>query len=162
MPDPSLIALYWPDRPTSTRVTPWTWIALTDPDRDALAEFAAHWVDHHNRIYAVAEDQLIPPCWRQHPRLAVELAVMAWMWYSAHHDPTGIVERAGEFYLRHLPGFHSRLPALLGRSPSECGEGQHPPTWRKDTEQKTNNWSRENILDIEHENRELFKTIRFQ
>ena len=35
---------------------------------------------------------------------------MTWLWYSAHRDPTATAERAGEFYLRYLPGFRTRLP----------------------------------------------------
>ena len=85
-----------------------------------------------------------------------ELAVMTWLWYSAHRDPTATAERAGEFYLRHLPGFRSRLPQTLGRSPVECRKGHHPSTWRRDADQSASEWAADpdgadhHLADINH------------
>jgi len=135
-PHQQLLDDYWPDQPKTTkRRPPWTWSALAAPERLALTEKIGDWVDTYNQTYAVTEDQLIPPCWPQHPWLAHELAVITWLWYSAHRDPTATAERAGEFYLRHLPGFRARLPQTLGRSPVECRKGHHPTTWRRDADQ---------------------------
>ena len=55
---------YWPDQPKTTkRRPPWTWSALTAPERLALTERIGDWVDSYNQCYAVSEEQLIPPCW---------------------------------------------------------------------------------------------------
>ena len=134
-PFQQLLENYWPDQPKSTkRRPPWTWSILTAPERIALTAKIGDWVSAYNQCYAVAEDQLVPPCWPKHAWLAHELAVMTWLWYSAHRDPTATAERAGEYYLRYLPGFRTRLPQTLGRSPVECRKGHHPSTWRRDAD----------------------------
>jgi hypothetical protein len=42
--------------------------------------------------------------------------------------------QAGEYYLRHLPAFRSRVDRLLGVSPGEYRRCEHPTTWRQDTD----------------------------
>ncbi|TDQ00605.1 hypothetical protein EV186_102466 [Labedaea rhizosphaerae] len=42
--------------------------------------------------------------------------------------------QAAEYYLRYLPGFQSRLDEMLGRSPMECRQGNHPSSWRRDVD----------------------------
>lgn len=149
-PEQGLKQDYWPDQPKTTkRRPPWTWSALNAPERLALAAKIGHWVSDYNNCYAISEDQLVPQCWPQHPWLAHELAVITWLWYSAHLDPTATAERAGEFYLRYLPGFRLRLANALGRSPVECRKGTHLATWRRDAEQPTNQRPTERS-DVDH------------
>ena len=110
-PDHQLLENYWPDQPkTGKRRPPWTWSALTAPERLALTARIGDWVGTYNQCYAVAEDQLIPPCWPKHRWLAHELAVMTWLWYSAHRNPTATAERAGEFYRPLPPRFPHPTP----------------------------------------------------
>jgi hypothetical protein len=142
-----IMAMYWPDKPTSTRQPAWTWSALTDTDRSALDVMVTDWAAHYNQVYAVREQDAIPPCWRQHPWLAQELAVMVFLWWSAHRDPTATPERAAEFYLRHLPGFRARLAGMLGRSPTECQQGLHPETWRRDLDTTITDWPPQHCTD---------------
>ena len=156
-PFQQLLQDYWPDQPKTTkRRPPWTWSILSATERLALTSRIGDWVDNYNRCYAVEAEQLIPPCWPKHPWLAHELAVMTWLWYSAHRDPTATAERAGEFYLRYLPGFRSRLPGTLGRSPVECRKGQHPDTWRRDADLPRSEWAADpdgvdhHLADLEH------------
>jgi len=140
-PDQHLMQNYWPDQPKTTkRQPPWTWAALNAPECHALASMIGDWVSSFNRCYAVEAEQLIPPCWSKHPWLAYELSVLTWLWYSAHRDPTATAERAGEYYLRYLPGFRARLSATLGRSPVECRKGQHPNSWRQAADQAIEQW----------------------
>jgi hypothetical protein len=74
----------------------------------------------------------------------------------AHRDPTATAERAGEFYLRYLPGFRARVPQTLGRSPVECRKGHHPTTWRRDADQPITQWPTDpdkvdhHLADIDH------------
>jgi hypothetical protein len=116
------------------RRPPWTWAALTPTEQAALARLIDVWVQAYNRVHAITPNELIPPCWRQHPALAAELAVQLWVWYFAHLDRKTTPLQAGEYYLRHLPAFRSRIDRLLGVSPGECRRGEHPTTWRQDTD----------------------------
>lgn len=109
----------------------WAWSALDDDERAALARVVEVYVATYNAVYAVTEDELIPPCWRHHPGLAHELAVQLWLWYWANMDPKATPGMAGDYHGRHLPGFRSRVDRLLGKSPKECRRGDHPETWRK-------------------------------
>lgn len=114
---------------------PWTWSTLIGAERAALARVVNEFAAHYNQAYATCEDDLIPPCWPHHPGLAYELATHLWLWYGAHMDPNATVAGAGDYYLRHLPGFRHRLTHLLGQSPGECRRAQHPRSWRKDADQ---------------------------
>ena len=130
-----LLALFHPpanaDEP---RRHPWTWPALHSDERVALVRMIDVWVDTYNHVHATRPSDLVPPCWRRHPGLATELAVQVWLWYAAHIHPQTTPVIAGEYYLRHLPGFRARLDHLLGASPPECRRGEHPDTWRSDTD----------------------------
>lgn len=117
------------------RRPPWTWAALDRAERAALARMVDVFVSTYNHVHAVKDNELVPPCWRRHPALAAELAVQVWLWYFAHMDPKASPAVAGDYYGRHLPGFRSRVDRLLGVSPGECRQGEHPDTWRKEAEQ---------------------------
>lgn len=123
-----------PANDNQPRRPPWTWAALDQTERAALARMIDVWVDTYNHIHAITPTELIPPCWPRHPALATELAVQLWLWYHAHMDPRTTPLIAGDYYLRHLPGFRSRIDRLLGASPGECRRGEHPNTWRHDTD----------------------------
>jgi hypothetical protein len=116
------------------RRPPWTWSALNAGERAALARMIDVWVDTYNDVHATRPTDLLPPCWRHHRGLAAELAVQVWLWYAAHIHPHTTPLIAGEYYLRHLPGFRTRVDHLLGASPSECRRGEHPDSWRHDTD----------------------------
>lgn len=127
------------DTPASAsqpRRPPWTWTALERSERAALARMIDVYVSTYNHVHAITENELVPPCWRQHPGLATELAVQVWLWYFAHLDPNTSPAIAGDYYGRHLPGFRSRLDRLLGVSPGECRRGEHPDTWRTDAQER--------------------------
>lgn len=121
------------DRPD--RLPPWTWPERTREDEARLAGVVGAWVESWNAVYVVKPDDVIPPCWDQHPWLATELAVMALHWYAVHHDRQATITAAAEFYARYLPAFRDRLPAMLGRNPGGCRRGSHSSTWRKDADE---------------------------
>jgi hypothetical protein len=102
------------------RRPPWTWAALTPTEQEALARMIDVWVDSYNHVHAITPTELIPPCWRQHPALAAELAVQLWLWYLSHLDRKATPAIAGEYYLRHLPGFRTRVDRLLASPPANA------------------------------------------
>jgi hypothetical protein len=116
------------------RRSPWTWSLRSPEEAAALGDLIGAFVACFNETFASSEDDLIPPCWAHHPALATELAAHIWLWHAAHHDPQPGTGLSGDYYLRHLPGFRSRITATLGRSPTECRQGQHPDTWRSEVD----------------------------
>ncbi|HET9139274.1 hypothetical protein [Actinophytocola sp.] len=133
-----------PGKDRQPRRPPWTWSARPAAEQAALARLIELWVASYNQVHAITPAELIPPCWPQHPALATELAVQLWLWYAAHLDPRTTPAIAGEYYLRHLPGFRTRLDRLLGVSPGECRRGEHPRTWRQDTDIQRNRYPHTN------------------
>lgn len=132
-----LIALYHADpAPRGDQVPPrrppWTWSILTKTEAAALEVVVAQFVESYNEVHATAPRHLIPPCWPHHPGLAVELAALAWTWYAAHVDPAATAHQVAEYYERYLPGFRNRMNDMLGRSPMECRQGNHPDSWRSE------------------------------
>ena len=132
----TLLALY--DTTGSDRRPPWTWSVLDVRERAALARMIDVWVDTYNHVHVTKISDIIPSCWRSHPALATELAVQVWLWYTAHIHPQTAPLIAGDYYLRHLPGFRTRVSSMLGTSPPECRRGEHPASWRDDAERQLN------------------------
>lgn len=118
------------------RPPPWAWATLTDAERQVLARLIEAFVATYNRVYAVNDSDLLPPCWRRHPGLAADLAVHVWLWYATHLDPTATPFTAGDYYRLHLPAFRGRVDRLLGASPPECRQGEHHDTWRSDADRQ--------------------------
>ncbi|WP_447002375.1 hypothetical protein ACRAKI_21875 [Saccharothrix isguenensis] len=118
------------DEPAAVRRTPWTWAALSHEEAAALRRTVRRWVADYNLVHAVSSRELIPDCWPQHPGLAHDLAVMVWVYYDSHHDRRTTPLMAGDYHLRHLPGFRSRLDRWLGSDPTSCRAGEHPASWR--------------------------------
>lgn len=57
------------------RRPPWTWAALNHDERLALLRMCHVYVASYNRVHAVGEEEIIPPCWVLHEQLVAELAV---------------------------------------------------------------------------------------
>jgi hypothetical protein len=116
--------------PAAVRRTPWTWAALSDEQAAALRRTVRQWVADYNAVHAVTSRELIPGCWPLHPGLAHDLSVMVWVYYDSHHDRRSTPLMAGDYHLRYLPGFRSRLDHWLGSDPASCRAGEHPVSWR--------------------------------
>ncbi|MEO6086787.1 MAG: hypothetical protein ABIQ18_27100 [Umezawaea sp.] len=127
-----------PGRP---RATPWTWAALDNNTAAALSRLIDQWVHYYNRVHAVTPKELVPPCWSSHHGLAHRLAVMAWAYYYAHHDPAATPFMAADYHARYLSGFRGDLDRLLGRDPMACRSGDHPKTWRSTTDEQADQYS---------------------
>ncbi len=89
-------------------------------------------VADYNEVWALADDDTIPPCWHRHPALAHDLAALTWAYYQAYLDPTATPELALRFQA-HLPKFRSRLDDWLGADPAACRDNSHSRTWRRST-----------------------------
>ncbi|MHA6803259.1 hypothetical protein [Salinifilum ghardaiensis] len=113
---------------------PWNWSLLTPAEQDALAGLIDDWVATYNHALATARAEIVPACWRQHPGLAIDLAVQVWLYYANHRSSNATPGFAAEYYGRHLPGFRGRVASYLGESASDCREGRHPHDWRADLE----------------------------
>ncbi|WP_142065300.1 hypothetical protein [Pseudonocardia kunmingensis] len=129
-PDLELLLALYSDNRNPQRRLPWTWSVLTSTERAALARLIDAYSATFNHLYAITEDELIPPCWRRHPGLATELAVQLWLWYAAHRDPQATPLVAADYYLRHLPGFRARVTTLG----AECRQGEHVEAWHRDVD----------------------------
>lgn len=112
------------------RRIPWSWHSLGDGDRATLARAIDAYVEHFNTTHVTSDDDTVPQCWRLHPGLADDLAVMLWLWYTAYLDPAARLPDVADYVSRHVPSFATRLNRHLGRSPAECRAGQHPKRWR--------------------------------
>jgi hypothetical protein len=133
-----LLDLYNDETPQRT---PWTWSALTSTEREALLRLCDSFVASYNAIHALKEDDIIPPCWLMHPGLASEIPVQVWLYYAAHFGEKATPAMAGDYHNRHLPGFRSRIPTMLGRNPRECRKGNHDTGWRKPIDDHINTYT---------------------
>lgn len=128
--DAAILLALLESEPAAVRRTPWTWSVLSQEESAALKRMVRRWVADYNVVHAVTSRELIPDCWPLHPGLAYDLAVMVWVYYDTHHDRRTTPLMAGDYHLRYLPGFRSRLDHLLGSDPAGCRAGEHPASWR--------------------------------
>jgi hypothetical protein len=108
---------------------PWNWAGLPAGHRVALVELIDGFAVSYNRTWAMADDQLIPPCWHRHPALAYDLAALVWAFHGAYRGREASPEAALRFQGQ-LISFADRLDRWLGRSAQDCRDGHHPGNWR--------------------------------
>jgi hypothetical protein len=108
---------------------PWNWAALPDGDRETLVALVDDFVGSYNRLWAMTDEQTVPPCWYRHPALAYDLAALAWAYYEAYRHREATPGRALDFQAQ-LAAFGDRLERWLGSQPGECRAGNHPRDWR--------------------------------
>jgi hypothetical protein len=116
---------------TPERRLPWNPALLDDDERQALECLVAEFIVDYNSVLAVADDEVIPPCWRKHEGVFRFLAVLVWSWYSVHVDAAATAIAALDFHERHLPLARAELNRLLGRMPTQCRRGEHDENWQK-------------------------------
>lgn len=102
---------------------PRPWLPATCPDE--LREHVWTWCDDVaawvNRQYTWRPTQMIPPCWPQHPHIANELPVLAFMRWLAE-DNLG-PDALGNWHRDDFPMFLDRMTNRLGES--TCRSGKH-------------------------------------
>jgi hypothetical protein len=108
---------------------PWNWAGLPAGHRVALVELIDGFAVSYNRTWAMADDQLIPPCWHRHPALAYDLAALVWAFHGAYRGREASPEAALRFQGQ-LISFADRLDRWLGHSAQDCRDGHHPGNWR--------------------------------
>lgn len=109
---------------------PWAVGTLTADQRAELEDRLAEFVAFLNATYAVAEAEVLPPCWRAHPGLVHELAALWAEWVEATQTLGATAERALRWHQRSLAELHRRLPGLLGRGNEVCTGRAHRAAWR--------------------------------
>ncbi|MGW4527890.1 hypothetical protein [Amycolatopsis sp. NPDC004378] len=110
----------------------WVWFtppaaAEDDPDGDEDPRFTVeNFVAWFNLTFVGVDGgraRPIPPCWRQHPGLAMEVASLAYSWRAANIGPEAS-ERDAQYWLHQWrPGFSDRLAREWVRP--DCLDGDH-------------------------------------
>ncbi len=104
---------------------PWVWAELDAAEAEILAGLLDVFVHYYNAESVSDRAEVIPGCWRGHPRLMHELPVLYWQWWSAHHHPAAELSHAGIYYAKVLPDFQDRLDSLIGMGGAMCRKGEH-------------------------------------
>lgn len=104
---------------------PWVWAELDTQEAGTLAGLLDAFVHYYNEGYVTERSEIIPGCWRRHPRLMHELPVLYWQWVTSHHHPDAGLAVCGDFYDKILPSFQSRLNGLIGMGVTMCRKAQH-------------------------------------
>jgi hypothetical protein len=104
---------------------PWVWAELDTAEANMLCGLLDAFVHFYNRESVTDRSELIPGCWRAHPRLMHELPVLYWQWFSCHHHPKAELGAAGVYYSKILPDFQERLESLIGMGATMCRKGEH-------------------------------------
>jgi len=104
---------------------PWVWAELDAAEAGTLASLLDAFVHYYNAQSVSDRSELIPGCWRDHPRLMHELPVLYWQWFTCHHHPEAEIGPAGVYYGKTLPDFQQRLDTLIGGGATMCRKGQH-------------------------------------
>lgn len=111
------------------RPAEWVWSA---PALDETADpetTVESFVAFYNRTYVGLDGgkaKPIPPCWRQHPGLAMEVATLAYTWLTANIGPTANVRDAQNWHHQWRPVFADRLTRDWAHA--DCLDGHHCPT----------------------------------
>lgn len=96
----------------------WVWFnppaaAEDEPDGDQDPRVTVeNFVTWYNQTFVGIDgsrSKPIPPCWRQHPGLAMEVATLAYNWRSANIGPSASVREAQYWLHQWRPGFAERL-----------------------------------------------------
>ncbi|SDP97175.1 hypothetical protein SAMN04487905_1244 [Actinopolyspora xinjiangensis] len=114
---------------------PAPWVLYTPP---AAAEDRHHRDDEQSPLWTVenfvawhnvtyvglpgGSSRPIPPCWRHHPGLALEIATLAYTWRRANIGATANVRDAQYWHHQWRPGFAARLTDWVH---SHCLDGRH-------------------------------------
>ena len=84
----------------------------------AWCDDVAAWINHE---YAWRPAQMIPPCWPHHPHIARELAVLAFLRWTAEASTSP--EAVEDWHRYTFPMFCERMLSRLGES--TCRTGEH-------------------------------------
>jgi hypothetical protein len=124
-----------PDQPNDTWLAaPWAWAGPTMQDGVQATDnevVVERFIAFYNQTYVGLEGRKakpIPPCWRQHPGLAMEITTLAYTWLSANLGATADVRDAQTWHHQWRPAFTDRLASDWVSS--DCLDGLHTNTVR--------------------------------
>lgn len=109
------------DEPRSPR--PWDVASLPDELQEAGWAWLTQAVTWVNECYAWQPETVIPPCWREHPHLVLELAVLSFGRELAYRSTK--TQEPSEWH-NDLQAVQGRMVAAVGASDlTECQKGTH-------------------------------------
>ncbi|GAB3162316.1 hypothetical protein GCM10027258_81210 [Amycolatopsis stemonae] len=120
------------DEEDPTAPASWVWFnqpaaAEDDPDgEDDPRATVGNFVAWYNVTFVGVDGSRarpIPPCWRKHPGLAMEVAALAYSWRAANIGPEASVRDAQYWLHQWRPGFTDRLTRDWVRP--DCLDGDH-------------------------------------
>lgn len=121
------------DETSPRNVRPWDLSRLPQRLVDPVWGWLEDVVQWINRHHAWQPQHVIPPCWPQHPNVALELAVLA---FARQIALRAVVPTDLEQWHRDLAAFHLRLAQSIGEvTLRECQRGRHngrPSTYELD------------------------------
>jgi hypothetical protein len=102
---------------------PWELASLPDALHPVVWQWLPQAVAWINRCYAWQPEVVIPPCWREHPHLALELAVLAFGRELAYRSTK--TQDPSEWH-NDLQAMQTRMVAAVGAiALTECQKGTH-------------------------------------
>lgn len=120
------------DESEATKPAPWVWFpppaaAEDNPDaeQDARAT-VTNFVTWYNSTFAGIDGSRahpIPPCWPQHPALAMEIASLTYAWRTGNIGPSANARDAQQWLHQWRPGFSERLARDWVHA--DCLDGDH-------------------------------------
>ena len=108
------------DEPAGVR--PWDLAHLPEEAREPVGQWlhdVARWL---NRSYAWQAETVIPPCWPQHPHIALDLAVLAFGRLLTYQSAT--TTHPARWH-DDLQAFYHRMGLALGTGAGDCRAGRH-------------------------------------
>lgn len=102
---------------------PWDLALLPDELREVVWEWLPQAVAWINECYAWQPETVLPPCWREHPHLVLELAILAFGRELAYRSTR--TQEPSQWH-DDLQAVQNRMSAALGTvGLTECQRGLH-------------------------------------
>jgi hypothetical protein len=104
----------------------WAWSSPSTADENDPQAVVDNFVAFYNLTYVGVDGSKakpIPPCWRDHPGLAMEVANLAYTWRTANLGNTANARDAQHWHHQWRPGFTDRL--IREWVHTDCLDSQH-------------------------------------
>lgn len=112
----------------------WVWFSPPTADTDDPQVLVDDFVSFYNLTYVGIEGSRarpIPPCWREHPGLTMEVASLAYTWRAANLGTSANARDAQQWHHQWRPAFADRLAREWAHA--DCLDGEH----RRDSDANT-------------------------
>lgn len=111
---------------TGDEPAPWISAAPEAAPDDDPRTVVACFVAFYNQTFVGVDGgraKPIPPCWREHPGLAADIAALAYGWRSANIGPAANIRESQYWLHQWRPGFVDRM--VRDWLPADCVDGMH-------------------------------------